>query len=68
MKLFSPADEVLPYKRLENNFSDEVFIVKTQFEVSKYVLSIFMRSSIYVGFFERSVQLVPKTSEARRKK
>ena len=49
-------------------FSDELFIVKTQFEISKYLLSIFMSSNVEVGFFRRSVQLVPKTSEAENRK
>ena len=43
---FSPADEVLPFKRPENDFfSVELFIVKTQ----KYLLQIFMSSNICEG-------------------
>ena len=61
---FSPADEVLPFKRPENDFfSVELFIVKTQFEISKYLLSISIGSNICVGHFKRSVQFVPKTLE-----
>ena len=41
--------------------SVEQFIVKTQFEISKYLISILMSSSICGGRFGRSVQLVPKT-------
>ena len=52
MKLFSHVDEVLPYKRPEKFFfSVELFIVKTQFEKSKYLLSIFVSSNICVGCF-----------------
>ena len=49
-------------------FSVEQFIVKTQFEISKYLLSIFMSSNICGGRFGRSVQLVPKTLEVLREK
>ena len=49
-------------------FSVEQFIVKTQFEISKYLLSIFMSSNICGGRFGRSVQLVPKTLEVWREK
>jgi len=48
--------------------SVEQFIVKTQFEISKYFLSIFMSSNICGGRFGRSVQLVPKTLEVLREK
>ena len=43
--------------------SVELFIVITQFEISKCLLSIFMRSNICGGRFGRNVQLVPKTLE-----
>ena len=48
--------------------SVEQFIVKTQFEKSKYLLSIFVSSNIYMGCFGKSVQLIPKTSEVWREK
>ena len=44
-------------------FSVEQLIVKTQFEISKYLFSIFMSSNTCVGHFRKSVQLVPKTLE-----
>ena len=43
--------------------SVEQFIVKMQFEISKYLISILMSSNICGGRFGRSVQLVPKTLE-----
>ena len=42
--------------------------MKTQYEISKYFLSIFMSSNVCVGCFGRSVQLVPKTLEVLREK
>ena len=43
--------------------SAEPFIVKMQFEISKYLPSIFMSSNICLGHFGRSVQLILKTLE-----
>ena len=48
--------------------SVEQFIVKTQFEISKYLLSICSSSNICGGRFGRFVQLVPKTLEVWREK
>ena len=41
---------------------------KTQFEIYKYLLSIFMGSNICVGCFGRPVQFVPKILEVWREK
>ena len=41
-------------------FSVELFIVETQFEISKYLLSIYMILNIWAGYFGRYIQLVPK--------
>ena len=48
--------------------SVEQFIVKTQFEIYKYLLSIFVSSNICVGCLGTSVQLVPQTWEVWREK
>ena len=62
-------DKSRPKKDQKTIFlSVEQFMVKTQFEISKYLLSIFMSSNICGGRFGRSVQLVPKTLEVLREK
>ena len=69
MKLFSPADEVLPYKRPENDFflSGAIHCENSIWNIQIFA-SIFMSLNICGGRFGRTVQLVPKTLEVWRKK
>ena len=69
MKLFSPADEVLPYKRPDNDFflSRAIHCENSIWNIQIFA-SIFISLNICGGRLGRTVQLVPKTLEVWRKK
>ena len=72
IKDISPADEVLPYKRPESDFfSGELFILKTHFEITKYLFSIFKSPNICQGNFQKIRSTSPQNLgglKAKRKK